>query len=270
MTTTRVPPRNFASNVRAEGFLYRTRRTDGMPVINKTGSSIAANKLVALSGYDVTSKRLKIVLADADVAGHADIWVTKAAIANGAKAYVYKGFISTADQNTNGVTTAGDAVYLDTTAGAFTATAPTSTNARQIIVGYAHVKSTTVGQIVWDIQPVVKLAASDTQGAGAIITYSTDGAITVAPQTALLTKGTAAAMTLAAPGTAGIGTTLTITTGSNLAHVVTFTGTTLNDGTAGANSTWTAAAVKGSSITVVGTTATEWNVVSFNLGTIAP
>lgn len=101
-------------------------------------------------------------------------------------------------------------------------------------------------------------------------TISGDGAVAVASGVTLLTKGSAAAITLAAPGAAGIGKVLTITTGSDYAHVVTFTGGTLWDGTAGANSTWTAAAVQGSSITVVGTTATKWNVVSFNLGTIAP
>lgn len=101
-------------------------------------------------------------------------------------------------------------------------------------------------------------------------TYAVDGAITVASQVAYLTKGSAGAYTLAAPGAAGIGVRITITSGSDFAHVVTFTGTTLQDGTAGANSTWTAAAVQGTSITVVGVTATKWNVESFNLGTIAP
>lgn len=101
-------------------------------------------------------------------------------------------------------------------------------------------------------------------------TISGDGAVAVASGINLLTKGSAAAITVAAPGAAGIGVVLTITTGTDFAHVVTFTGGTLWDGTAGANTTWTSAAVQGSSITVVGITATKWNVVSFNLGTIAP
>lgn len=101
-------------------------------------------------------------------------------------------------------------------------------------------------------------------------TYVSDGAITIAHQVAYLTKGSAGAYTIAAPGAAGIGKVITFTTGTDFAHVVTFTGTTLQDGTAGANSTWTAAAVQGSSLTVVGVTATKWNVVNFNLGTIAP
>lgn len=101
-------------------------------------------------------------------------------------------------------------------------------------------------------------------------TYASDSAVTISDQCAYLTKGSAGAYTLAAPGAAGIGVVIVFSTGTDFAHVVTFTGTTLQDGTAGANSTWTAAAVQGSSLTVVGVTATKWNVVSFNLGTIAP
>lgn len=103
-----------------------------------------------------------------------------------------------------------------------------------------------------------------------VTTIAGDGAVTLASGIVLLTKGSAAAITVAAPGAAGIGTRITITTGTDFAHVVTFTGTTLQDGTAGANTTWTAAAVQGSSITFVGVTAVKWNVESFNLGTIAP
>ena len=99
-------------------------------------------------------------------------------------------------------------------------------------------------------------------------TYTADGAIGLSVGNALLSKTSAAAMTLAAPGAAGI--TLRITTGTDFAHVVTFTGGTLWDGTAGANTTWTAAAVQGSSITVYSVSATKWNVIAFNLGTIAP
>lgn len=100
-------------------------------------------------------------------------------------------------------------------------------------------------------------------------TYAVDGAITIASQVGLLTKGSAGAYTLAAPGTAGIGAEVTLTTGSDFAHVVTFTGSTLKDGTTGAKITWTAAAFIGSSITVAGVSATQWVVVSKNLGTVA-
>lgn len=85
-----------------------------------------------------------------------------------------------------------------------------------------------------------------------------------------LTKGSAAAISVAAPGAENIGRELTFLTGSDFAHVVTFTGTTLQDGTAGLNTTWTAAAVAGSALTVIAVSATRWAVKSFNLGTIAP
>lgn len=85
-----------------------------------------------------------------------------------------------------------------------------------------------------------------------------------------ITKGSAIAATVAAPGAKNIGRTLTFIAGSDFAHVVTFTGTTLEDGTTGLNSTWTSAAFAGSSLTVFARTATRWSVVNFNLGTIAP
>lgn len=86
----------------------------------------------------------------------------------------------------------------------------------------------------------------------------------------LLTKGSAGAYSVAAPGAANVGRKLTFITGSDFAHVVTFTGTTLQDGTTGLNTRWTAAAFAGSSLTVRAVSATRWAVESFNLGTIAP
>jgi hypothetical protein len=103
------------------------------------------------------------------------------------------------------------------------------------------------------------------------VEYAANGAIdTSFDHTALITKGSIAALSVAAPGARNIGRRLTITSGTDFAHVVTFTGGTLWDGTAGANSTWTAPVVQGASITVEAISATKWNVVSFNLGAIAP
>lgn len=96
-----------------------------------------------------------------------------------------------------------------------------------------------------------------------------DGAIDITfDGTTLLTKGSAAAVTVAAPGAANIGRTKRITSGSDFAHVVTFTGSTLRDGTTGASITWTAAAFRGSSLTVQAVDATTWNVLAMNLGAI--
>jgi hypothetical protein len=85
-----------------------------------------------------------------------------------------------------------------------------------------------------------------------------------------LTKGSAGAYSVAAPGVANVGRSLVLINGSDFAHIVTFTGTTLQDGTTGLNTTWTAAAFAGSSLTVRAVSATRWAVESFNLGTIAP
>jgi hypothetical protein len=97
-----------------------------------------------------------------------------------------------------------------------------------------------------------------------------DGAIDITfDSTTLLTKGSAAAVSVAAPGAANIGRKLIILGGSDFAHVVTFTGSTLRDGTTGASITWTSAAFQGSGLVVVAISATGWNVVANNLGVIA-
>jgi hypothetical protein len=137
----------------------------GQAVINSTGSSIAANKLVAISGLDTTSGLPKIVLADADVAAHEDVWVTLDAIDNTDTGVVYKGGLSAATLNTNSASTAGDPVYLSTTAGGFAHTAPSTGISRVHPVGMVVVKSATVGQILWDIGPVRKIGTNEIQAA---------------------------------------------------------------------------------------------------------
>lgn len=140
------------------------RRTHlGIAVINKTGSTIVADKLVALTSVDATSGLPKIVLADADVAAHDQIFVTTASILNNATGTVVKGATSAATLNTNSASAAGDAVYLDTTAGGFAHSAPTGATARVIVVGYVLVKSATVGQILWSIEGVRKVGTDDIQ-----------------------------------------------------------------------------------------------------------
>lgn len=102
-------------------------------------------------------------------------------------------------------------------------------------------------------------------GAPPIVTYPVDAAIAIENHVALLTKGSAAAMTVAAPGAAGIGKRITIISGSNFAHVITFTGGTLGDGTTGLNTTVTMTAFIGSAIVVVANTAGQWVVESQNV-----
>jgi hypothetical protein len=98
--------------------------------------------------------------------------------------------------------------------------------------------------------------------------YSADGAISTTAGIALITKAGVAAMTVAAPSSID-GQELTIINGSNNAHVITFTGGTLYDGTAGANSTATFAAFIGAAITVIASGST-WLAKNYHATTIAP
>ncbi len=96
-----------------------------------------------------------------------------------------------------------------------------------------------------------------------VILYAADGALTLVSQTAVITKaGSACLLSIAAPGVAGL--RLVITSNSAFAHVITFTGATLWDGTTGANTTVTMTAFQGSSLTVVSASATIWLVESQN------
>lgn len=106
--------------------------------------------------------------------------------------------------------------------------------------------------------------------ASALQTLAADGAVEIDfDGETTITKGSAAAVTVAAPGAKNIGRTRKITTGSDFAHVVTFTGSTLKDGTTGAKITWTTVAFIGCSLEIYAITATQWVVLSKNLGTVA-
>lgn len=133
-------------------------------VINKTGLSIAADKLVCLSGLDATSGKPKIILADADVAGSDDIFVTTAAIANNASGVVVQFALSAADLDTSGATSAGDPVFLSAaTAGAFAHAAPSGNDDRVEPVGFVVVKDGAVGQIRWLMSDVRTIGTDQLQ-----------------------------------------------------------------------------------------------------------
>ena len=101
-----------------------------------------------------------------------------------------------------------------------------------------------------------------------ITLYPSDGAIAVQSGTHHITKSSAAALTVAAPSSQD-GERLVIQSGSNFAHVVTFTGTTLADGTSGLNTTATFAAFAGACLVVVAR-GSLWYLESSNQVTIAP
>lgn len=99
---------------------------------------------------------------------------------------------------------------------------------------------------------------------------SADGAVPIGEDREfLIDKTSAAALTVAAPGAKNIGRKLKFYTVTDFAHVLTFTGSTLRDGTTGASITWTATAFQGCCLVVKAVSATVWNVESMNLGAIA-
>jgi hypothetical protein len=100
-----------------------------------------------------------------------------------------------------------------------------------------------------------------------ITTLTVDGALDITPtgnDTVRMTKGSALLLSVAAPGASGVGVTRRILSGSAFAHVVTFTGGTLESGAAGVT-TATFPALPGSCITVLGVSATRWALVANNL-----
>jgi len=98
---------------------------------------------------------------------------------------------------------------------------------------------------------------------------SGDGAIAVdVDSITLLTKGSAAAVTLALPGAANIGRKIIITGGSDFAHVVTAASTGVHDGTTGGHGTLTSPAFQGGTLTLRAVTAAKWNVEANNLWVI--
>ena len=202
-----------------------TREDQGIPVINKSGSEIAADKLVALVGLDTTSGKPKIVLADADVAAHDDVWVTTAAIANNAEGTVSAGALSAATLNTNSISAAGDPVYLDTTAGGFAVTAPTGATARVVPVGWAVVKSATVGQILWSIGPNRAIGTNELQAKGV-----TPGKVALANTNILVGDAGGAAADVAMSGDATIAASGALTIGAGAVTQAKITAASL-DGT---------------------------------------
>jgi len=93
-----------------------------------------------------------------------------------------------------------------------------------------------------------------------VTTIPGDGAIPIDKDGIyLLTKGSAAAITLAVPG-ANIGRRVTLIGGSDFAHVCTAASTSVRDGTTGGSGTLTSAAFQGSTLALIATSAIVWSV----------
>lgn len=101
----------------------------------------------------------------------------------------------------------------------------------------------------------------------AVQTISGDGAITIASGVAVITKGSIAAVTLAAPSSQD-GTVIEVTSTTDFAHVITVTGG-MWDGTATTNTTVTFPVVAGAAVRLIAF-GTDWYVLSNQGTTIAP
>lgn len=122
----------------------------GIFVRNESGSEIAAGKLVYVSGWDETTKRWLISLADADVAGAQAQFVTREAIANNANGFAYYTARITG-LDTSGASV-GDPYYLSATAGAGTLTAPTGAGSIRQVVGRVAVVHASTGEVEFDLR----------------------------------------------------------------------------------------------------------------------
>jgi hypothetical protein len=107
--------------------------TNHLRALNNTGSTIAKGKVVYVTGAQ--GQRLTIALADADIeaAAHTTIGITAESIANNAEGFVFISGVLTG-VNTSGLTD-GAILYVSSTAGEYTATAPTSPS-HSVIVGF--------------------------------------------------------------------------------------------------------------------------------------
>lgn len=108
-----------------------------------------------------------------------------------------------------------------------------------------------------------------TTGATPVL-YAADGAISISPQTGVITKGSAAALTLAAPTAGAVSaggqdnTKLVITSNTAFAHTITATSLIQDGVTGGAKTTATFAAFPGATIELVAYNG-KWNVISKNV-----
>lgn len=115
-------------------------------VKNETGGTLTRGTLVYVSGIDAATGLRNVTKADADAQGRAAEWIVLKDIANAGVGVVGKR-VRLTGQNTDAAASAEDPVYLSTTAGGWTVTAPTDgdPNGLSQIVGYVVVKSATVG-----------------------------------------------------------------------------------------------------------------------------
>lgn len=116
---------------------------------NESGGTLTAGTLVYVSGWSETQSKFLISKADSDAASKPATWILQADLANNTNGTAYKRHRLTS-VDTSG-TSVGDPIYLDSTAGGWTKTAPTAANARKQVVGFVAVVHATTGEIEFDL-----------------------------------------------------------------------------------------------------------------------
>lgn len=133
-------------------------------VRNETGSTIAAGSLVYISGWNETEGAFLITKADADAAGRKADFILRDAIATATTGVAYKTHRLTG-QNTSAANAVGDPVYLDTTAGGWTLTAPSGADDTVQQVGVVAVDHASTGVIEFFIDEPTKVGLNELQDA---------------------------------------------------------------------------------------------------------
>jgi hypothetical protein len=166
----------------------------GLDVENAFAGTLAVGTLVYVSGVNTTSTspgfgKPQVTKADADAAAPANVatYVVVEAIPQSGYGRVARA-ATVINVDTSGYATVGDPVYLSATAGASTPTNPSiaSSAATGQRVGYVKVKSSTVGEIAYDLQSntVTSVSTASLPGTG---TRTAVGSLTNAQVLALAT-----------------------------------------------------------------------------------
>lgn len=121
----------------------------GLSVYNGSGSPMTAGQLVYVSGWSETQGLPLITLADADAGGARAQYVLGADLADATAGTAYKQYRFTG-VDTDAASAAGDPVYLHTTAGGWTLTAPSGGDDIVQIVGHVAVDAV-AGEIEFNL-----------------------------------------------------------------------------------------------------------------------
>lgn len=129
---------------------YTTAASVKTKVQNATGSSIPKGSVVYISGANGDNPLITLADADSEATSSKTLGITEAAIANGAQGYVIESGLITG-LNT-AAATAGQSVWLSSTAGGFVFGAPPAKPAHSVYLGVVTRVNTNNGNILVKVQ----------------------------------------------------------------------------------------------------------------------